>query len=158
MKSSLLYLTIISTIYSTSSLAMDDVESDNEHPSPTVVRTVPRDLEAQTVINLNEDVPGCVDNYFRCSIGCWQISEGWIDLGVTITIGASTFLTGLSTLGSLDPATRTSIGIAAVVCGGSATFLSSLKVYSLKAIADRKNSLRTVILQARQTPTNIATQ
>ena len=146
MKSSLLYLTFISVLFSTSSFAMDRVESDDENPSPPVVRTVPRDLESQTVINLNEDVPGCVDNYFRCSIGFWQIAEGWMDLGVTITMGATTFLTGLSTLGDLSSETRTSLGIAAVVCGGSATFLSSLKIYSLKAISDRKNSLRTVIL------------
>ncbi len=123
MKSSLLYLTFISALSLTSSLAMDrDMNHDEENP-PSSVRTVSRYPESQAMGNLNEEIPGCVDNYFRCSIGCWQISEGWIDLGATITIGATTFLTGLSTLGSLDPATRTSLGIAAVICGGSSTFL-----------------------------------
>lgn len=150
MKSSLLYLAFISTLYSNSSLAMDHEAGDVlvvVHSSPVV-----RDLEAQ--VNLNENVPGCVDNYFRFAMSFWQIAEGWIDLGTILTTATGTFLTGLSTLGDLSEDTRTSLGIAAVVCGGSATFLHSLKTYSIKAIQDRKNSLAAVIAQSNTTTPN----
>ena len=156
MKSSLLYLTFLSAVSSASCLAMDEIEN---HDQPLNIHTspVPRDLEAQQVVNLNTDVPGCVDNYFRCSIGFWQIAEGWVDLGVTLTMGATTFLAGLSTLGDLDSTTRTSLGIAAVACGGTATFLQGLRAYSIKAIGDRERSLRAVILRSQPTLTTVVT-
>lgn len=145
MKFSVLYLTFILPLYSNSSLAMDQ-----EEDMPVVVHSaVKQDIEAQ--VNLNEDVPGCTDNYFRCAISFWQIAGGWADFGVTITTATGTFLTGLSTLSDLPQDTRTKLGIAAVVCGGSATFLHVLKNYSLKAIQDRKNSLAAVITQNHTT-------
>lgn len=158
MKSSLLHLTFISVLSSTFSLAMDSVESDDEHSSPSVVRTVPRDLEAQRVVNLNEDPPGCTDDYLRWSIAFWGIAEGWIDLGATITMSATTLLSGFSTFGDFSEETRTGLGIAAIVCGGTATFLTTMKAYSLKAIGDRERSLRTVILRSHPQLTTVVTQ
>src|SRR6185295_16383755 len=35
----------------------------------------------QDGVNLNEDIPGCTDNYFRCCIAYWRISKGWHSIG-----------------------------------------------------------------------------
>lgn len=98
-------------------------------------------------VNLEEDVPGVVDNYFRFAIGFWHITGGWIDLGATVTTSAATFLSGLGTMGNFTEVQRTNIGIAAVVCGSTAAFLQVLKNYSLKAIHDRQVSLKDIITE-----------
>ena len=100
-------------------------------------------------VDLNEDVPGCVDDYFRFCIGFWRISEGWFDFGSVISGSASTFLTGLATQGDLPEDQRKSLGIAAIVCGGVAFGSQVLKNYAMGAIVARRATLQQVILEGR---------
>lgn len=142
MKRFFLYLTFLAVTSSSSSFAMDSKEEGVIISSPSSTVKV-KDLEAQ--VDLEEDVPGCVDNYFRFSVGFWQIAGGWFDLGTTLTSSTATFLSGLATMGNLSESQRTNLGIAAVVCGSTATCLHVLKNYSLRAIQERRNSLIEVI-------------
>lgn len=142
MKSFLLSLAFFVVTYSNSSFATDSNDDEIIISPPSSTIKV-KDLEDQ--VDLDQDVPGCVDNYFRFSIGFWQIAGGWFDLGTTLTSSTATFLSGLATMGNLSESQRTSLGIAAVVCGSTATCLHVFKNYSLRAIQERKNSLLEVI-------------
>ncbi len=119
---------------------------DDRHSAP--VLQDPQQPPRQTPVNLNEDVPGCVDDYLRCISGCWIIAEGWFDFGATLGTVATTFLGGLATLGDLSAETRVSLGIAAVVTGSVSTAFLTLKQFASKAIIERKRRLEQVIREA----------
>lgn len=144
MKNFLLCLAFAVVAYSNTSFAMDSKNDDIiiSPPSSTVKK---KDIEAQ--VDLEEDVPGCIDNYFRFSRNFWLIAEGYFDFGTTLTSSAATFLSGLATMGNFNDSQRTGLGIAAVACGSTATFLHVLKNYSIRAIQDRQNSLREIITE-----------
>ena len=97
--------------------------------------------------NLNEDVPGCVDNYFRFTINCWRIGYGWMDLILTLSITATTILTGLSTAYDDDPVTRSKFGNMAIVMGSASTLIQALKTHATKAIIERKSDLKEIITE-----------
>lgn len=127
---------------------------DDRNPAPVLhnnlVPVVGNNPQApqQAPVNLNEDVPGCVDDYLRCVSGCWIITEGWFDFGATLGTVATTFLGGLATLGELSSETRTALGIAAVVTGSAATAFLTLKQFASKAIIERRRRLELVIRDA----------
>ena len=94
--------------------------------------------------NPNEDVPGCVDNYFRCQVGFWRISEGWFDFAITLSQAGALYFGGSVVAGS--PVATNGVGL--MVCQSVAFFGHVLKNHALKAINDNRVKLRQVISEA----------
>jgi hypothetical protein len=136
-----IFFVFILTIFPTSnsynafaSALTEEGKDDKKKPSIKVSSVAADD------VNLEEDVPGNEDNYYRCAISCWRISEGWFDFFTVLTSGTATFLGSLAA--TLD---SPSLKVAAPIVGGVATLMMLFKRYAQTAVKDRQEKLKEVI-------------
>ncbi len=121
------------------------VVNKTESDSITQTLTTASHTVDLSTIDINEDVPGCADNYFRSTRVFWLVGEGWCEFLSTIASSTSTLLMAVVTADGLDPDLRKKLGIAAVTLGGACSFLQMLKNYSQKAAKDSEQRAREVI-------------
>lgn len=121
-------------------------------PLPTIVTattvTTQPTPPQQAPVDLNEDVPGCLDNYLRYVVCFSIVSKGWLGLAWKATGGASVFILGVASLGKLDEDLRIKMGIAGSVLGGISAFCKTLKDFAKDNIKERRADLRQVIRDA----------
>lgn len=114
-----------------------------------VSQILPQDnsLNQQDDINLNEEVPGCADNYFRCCILHWRIAKGWYSFGSLLT---GSFGAGILIPAILDiaPEYRKALEISALVLGSTATLLQAIKVFGIQQIQEHQADLREMLVES----------
>lgn len=103
---------------------------------------------ASNAIDLNEDVMGCEDNYYRFVISFWRITQGWFDLGITLGTVVLTFLAGFTSLANLSTKTQSTMGISTMIVGGIVTSCQIFKTYATHAVTARKLALRETIMDS----------
>jgi len=97
------------------------------------------------IVNLDEDIPGCEDNYYRCTICAWRISLGWLGLfGLVCSILTLATQT-LANFGGLSADVQVKIAIVATVANAVGVALQSLHQYAQKAIAEQQNLLTGIL-------------
>ncbi|MBX9696815.1 MAG: hypothetical protein K2X98_06060 [Alphaproteobacteria bacterium] len=101
-------------------------------------------------IDLQEDVSGCEDNYYRCCLCCFRITRGWVDLGIALTLVGGAVCTGITTYATLDSNTATIIGTVTTVGLIVGAGLKAFKTYLIEATATRTEDLRTVIRESHR--------
>jgi hypothetical protein len=101
-------------------------------------------------IDLQEDVSGCEDNYYRCCLCCFRITKGWVDLGIALTLVGGAVCTGITTYATLDSTTTKIIGTVTTVGLIVGAGLKAFKTYLIEATATRTEDLRTVIRESHR--------
>ncbi len=129
-----------------SSLVNDSPPQSSSLSTTTIVTT--QSIPQQPPVDLNEDVPGCLDNYLRYVVCFSIVSKGWLGLAWKVTGGASVFILGVASLGELDEDLRIKMGIAGSVLGGISAFCKTLKDFAKDNIKERRADLRQVISDA----------
>lgn len=123
------------------------LEIDDRTPQPEIrIRMQNQDND----VDLQEDVPGCEDNYYRCCLCCFRITRGWVDLGIALTLVGGAVCTGITTYATLDDATLKIIGTITTVGLIAGAGLKAFKTYLVEAAITRTEDLRTVIRQSHQ--------
>lgn len=113
----------------------------------TMTRTQPN---ADDDVDLQEDVTGCEDNYYRCCLCCFRITRGWTDLGIALTLVGGAVCSGVTTYATLDEPTAKIIGTVTTVMLVVGAGLKAFKTYLIDASATRTQDLRTVILESHR--------
>lgn len=110
-----------------------DTQSDSDQGSSNVV------------VNINQDIPGYEDDYFRCVIIFWSLSLGWIELIITLCVAGSTFLSGMSAVGIGDSSVNRKLSIATAILGATSTVFIVFRNHALRVIKERRAMLRTIL-------------
>lgn len=126
-----------------SSISDDRSQVIEDRITPPEVRIRMQDNDSD--IDLQEDVPGCEDNYYRCCLCCFRITRGWVDLGIALTLVGGAVCTGITTYATLDSATMKVIGTITTVGLVVGAGLKAFKTYLVEAGITRTEDLRTVI-------------
>ena len=72
----------------------------------------------------------CIDNYFRCQIGFWQISQSWFD-GIGVISGfTGAIVTTLATNGIFSSTVKSQLGIAGAILTQVPAAMLILKEFS----------------------------
>lgn len=100
----------------------------------------------QDDINLNEDVSGCVDNYFRCCISFWRISKGWFSVGSQVIgyIGSGILIPAMM---DISPGYKNAIIISAAVLTFTANLFYTIKTTGIQQIQEHQADLREIIVE-----------
>lgn len=100
-------------------------------------------------ININEDIPGYIDDYFRCTKNLCRISVGWFEFGALITTSVGLTLDTLSTYGYLSEERRLTIGLASIIMIGISAGLQALTMHAKQSVQDKNATLRELIEENR---------
>ncbi len=97
-------------------------------------------------INLNEEVPGCADNYFRCCILHWRITKGWYSFGSLLTgsFGAGILIPAIF---DIAPEYRRTLEITSAVLMSTSTLLQAIKVFGIQQIQEHQADLQEIIAE-----------
>jgi hypothetical protein len=109
-------------------------------------------------VNIGEDIPGCEDNYYRCAIPFWRVSETWFDTLACIFSILSSFIGSIATLGSLSSEWETRLGITVAVCGFAVVALISLRNHAHRSVIHHTQTLELLIRQYRKFHDSHSTQ
>lgn len=97
--------------------------------------------------NVNEDVPGCMDDYYRCWITGWRIADPCLPpLKIMLAI-AGTALTATLAWNTLSSEAKTAIGIAGVICTALIGGLQSCAQSSPQAKKDAQDELAEIVIE-----------
>lgn len=105
-------------------------------------------------INIEEDIPGCEDNYYRCVIKCLRISRGWIDFFSTLTLILTAILSAVSAGKYDDKNTVVIFGIVTAIISGTTAALRILRDFTVNDEAQRKELLRQMVSEHRDLNNN----
>ena len=97
-------------------------------------------------VNIQENLPGVEDDYYRCSASLWRVAIGWIELLLTLGVIAANILTGFAMSPGLSDQTAQKVHIASFIVGSALTALQIFKTHAQSAIIARENDLKKLIL------------
>jgi hypothetical protein len=96
-------------------------------------------------INLDEDIPGCEDNYYRCMMSCLRISRTWIDFFSTLALMTSSVLGAVTASNSNNPELIKIVGISTAVVTGITAGSRILKDFTVSEEAETKQLLKQIV-------------
>jgi hypothetical protein len=96
-------------------------------------------------VNIDEDIPGCEDNYYRCTMSCLRIARGWIDFFSTLALMSSTVLGTITATNSNNPDLIKAMGISTAVVTGITAASRILKDFTVSEEAENKQLLKQIV-------------
>ena len=97
--------------------------------------------------NLDENIPGCEDNYYRFVMMVLRISRGWIDFFSTLALMAAAIISSLAA-GSKDNQQLTlQLNIATAIITGIGASLRVLKEFTVSDETQSRQYLQQIIRQ-----------
>lgn len=112
-------------------------------PTPGGANDTTIDIPAATNPN---DIPGCIDDYYRCWINTWRVAKPCLPPLKIIFTGAVTILTAILTWNDLDYTAKSAIGISGVLCGSVAGILQTCAQSADQAIKETKDGLAEIVI------------
>lgn len=98
-------------------------------------------------VNLDQDIPGCVDDYYRCTISVCRICRSPIKFLALISGAASGSLGTLGAFGGFSQTEKQNIQLAGAILAFSSSVLLAIEAYTTQAITENKQELREVIVE-----------
>ena len=99
----------------------------------------------ESKVDLNRNVLGLEDDYYRCAIVCMRISRSWIDFFSTLALVGLAILGSIVATNSADPDLTKRLGIAIAALSGLVSGFRILKDFTISNEAETKVLLEQVI-------------
>lgn len=98
-------------------------------------------------VEINRNVMGLEDDYYRCVISCMRVSRGWIDFFSTLALVGLAILGSVVATNSTDENLTKILGIAIAVTSGVVSGLRILKDFTISNEAETRELLKQVLTE-----------
>lgn len=102
-------------------------------------------------INLEDDIPGCEDNYYRCVMTCLRVSRGWIDFFSTIILFVAAILSSVLASNYSNQNLIMILGIIIAALTGATAGFRILKDFTVSEESQIKELLKQIISEYNNT-------
>jgi len=106
-------------------------------------------------VDVDENIPGCEDNYYRFIMKVLRISRGWIDFFSTLALMAAAIVSALAAGSNGDSQLTLRLNIAIAVITGIGASLRVLKEFTVSDEKQTQQLLQQIITQYNQDHHNV---
>jgi hypothetical protein len=96
-------------------------------------------------VNLEENIPGCEDNYYRFIMKVLRISRGWIDLFSTLALMAIAIIGALAAGVNSNPNLTFKLNVSIAIISGVGAALRALKQFTVDDEVQTRALLQQII-------------